>query len=139
MTGRALDMELLQLLAMHKFAEAAEGASGAVLKFIVEDIYSMEPPKDEYGNWFGLAGFDDFRPSMIIPAVVNYIRRNQPSFDWLRAFVFGGSAYMVTTAQKVGHAPEDEFRELREWCPEFNEDLAMGLQMAAMGQYGPNV
>lgn len=130
LAGRSLGMELLQLLAMHKFAEAADSASGPVLKHIIEDLYSLEPPRDEFGGGFGIAGFLDFRPLMIIPAVLHYIQRNKPQVDWLRAFRCAGGALMVNPAQKPVHRPVDEFRDLREWYPAFHKDLTRGLQVA---------
>lgn len=125
-------MELLQLLAMHKFAEAADSASGSVLKYIIEDIYSLEPPRDECGNCFGIAGFADFRPLMIVPAVLHYIRRNQPQVHWLRAFRCAGGSFMVNPARKAAEHPVDEFRDVREWYPDFHKDLTRGLQVQAM-------
>lgn len=132
MTGRTLEMELLQLLAMDKVAEAAETAGGDVLHNIVADLYSLWPSEDQFGNRFGIAGFDDFRPVMIIPAVVGYLQRHRGPVEWLRAFEFGGASLMVSAQQKV-HRPEEEFRELREWSPEFDEDLTMGLRVARLG------
>lgn len=123
-------MELLQLLAMHKFAEAAESASGNVLHNVVADLYSSCPAKDEFGSRFGLAGFEDFRLVMVIPAVVGYLQKRHSPVEWLRPLEFGGTSWLVS-AQHVVHRPEEEFRELREWSPEFDEDLTMGLRMAA--------
>lgn len=132
-TGRALHMELLQLLALHKFAEAAHGASNVVLKYLVEEIYSMKPPKDESGSRLALAGFSDFRPLMIIPALVDYIHQGRQCSGWVRTLETG-AAWMVAPGKSVD--PEDEFRELRARCAKFNADLAMGRHMAAMQQYG---
>lgn len=138
-TARTLHMELLQLLALYKFAEAAQGASDLVLKYVVEDIYSMKPPRNEFGDRIGLAGFSDFRPLMIIPAVVDYILKGRQSSGWMRTLEFRGGAWIVAAGKEVGQDPEEEFRELRERSPKFSADLAMGMQvarMASMPEFG---
>lgn len=130
LAGRALGAELLQLLALYKFAEAADTASGPVLKSIVEDIYSLEPARDECGSCFGIGRLADFRPLMVVPAVLGYVRRNLPQVDWLRAFRGAGGAFVVNPAQRKGQHPVEEFRDLREWYPDFHVDLTRGLQVA---------
>jgi hypothetical protein len=135
-TARALHMEVLQLLALNKFAEAAKGASNMVLKYIAEEIYSMKPPKDKFESRFALAGFDDFRPLMIVPAVVDYILKGRQTSGWMRTLDIGGGGWVVEAGRRVGQDPEEEFWELRERSPKFSADLAMGLQTVAMRQYG---
>lgn len=138
-TARTLHMELLQLLALHKFVEAAQGASNLVLKRVVEDIYSMNPSRNEFGDRIGLAGFGDFRPLMIIPAIVDYILKGRQASGWMRTLQFRGGAWMVAAGKEVGQDPEEEFRKLRERSPRFSADLAMGLQvmqLASMQEFG---
>lgn len=106
-TARALGMELLQLTAMEKLCQAAEAASFKTLSLLAQEVYTTEFPGDADGNRYRLEGFDDFRACLVIPAIVNYIRRGR----W----------------NPSTHDPELEFQALRSALPAFDSHLQFGL------------
>lgn len=121
-TGRYLRMELLQLLAMEKFARAIEGTQPIVMTAAIRAVYGMNPwsEPDLHGNAYWLAGFSDFRPHFIIHAVVKQIFKDhdEDPEQWTRTNARGKGRWNVASA-----APKDEFRELRDMFPEFDQDL----------------
>ncbi|KAJ5134910.1 hypothetical protein N7526_006275 [Penicillium atrosanguineum] len=121
-------MELLQLLAMEKFALAIEGAQPMVMQAMVRAIYTMYPwsEPDLHGNAYLLAGLSDFRPYFIIHAVVKQM--TQVNYEdpelWIRASSRAQGIWSIATP-----APVDHFRDLRDLFPKFDRDLnrALGL------------
>lgn len=134
-TGRYLQAEMLQLLAMDRFAQAAESASALVLKFAVEDVYCLESlcAPDGQGPPFTLAGFRDFRPLMVIPAVVRQIMQHRTGLQWVRGVETGG--FRMLSGPNVSKDPTEEFEELRLWSARFSHDLAKGLVIAYQPVY----
>ncbi|KAJ5586674.1 uncharacterized protein N7459_002439 [Penicillium hispanicum] len=110
-TARTLGMELLQLTAMEKLCQAAEGASFKTLSLLAEEVYTTEFPSDADGNRYQLECFEDFRACLVIPAIVNYIRRNRwdPSIP----------------------DPELDFQALRSVLPAFDSHLQFELEISS--------
>jgi len=128
--GRYMEMELLQLLAMEKFAQAAEGAESIVLQAAVQAVYAMPTwsKPDTCGNAYALAGFYDFRPLLIVQAVVNHIsrsRRNGPRWSRQNSRGKGKARWNIMTS-----GSGDEFRELRKRFPEFDRDIRLALSVS---------
>ena len=126
-TGRYLRMELLQLIAMDKFARAIEGAQPIVMPAMVRAIYTLYPwsEPDLHGNAYWLAGVFDFRPHLIIiHAVVKQMTRaNYEDTElWIRASSRAQSVWNIATP-----APVDHFRELRGLFPEFDQECNRAL------------
>jgi hypothetical protein len=121
-SGRYLRMELLQLLAMEKFARAIEGAQPIVMTAAIRAVYDMNPwsKPDLHGNAYWLAGLSDFRPLFIIHAVVKQLLKDNDGGpeQWTRANARGKGRWKVASA-----APKDELRELRDTFPKFDQDL----------------
>ncbi|KAJ5664837.1 uncharacterized protein N7477_007285 [Penicillium maclennaniae] len=122
-TARYLKMELLQLLAMDKFARAIEGAQPIVLQAMVQEVYTMYPwsEPDLRGNAYRIAGFLDFRPQFIMHAVVKLMTNEDPEL-WTRTNSRAKSVWNISTA-----APVDLFEELRGLFPKFDQDLNRAL------------
>lgn len=124
--ARYLGMELLQLLALDKFACAADHATPTVLRYIVQDVYTIEPqtPINLHSEMYSLAGFLDYRPLMILPAVMNYIRKHRPAIQTHYAAVVTDMAGSRVEMLRAGWSDtNDQFEACRNEIPEFDQHM----------------
>ncbi|KAI3288662.1 hypothetical protein DTO002I6_7247 [Penicillium roqueforti] len=117
-TALLLRITDLQAIAFRRFRDLMDTAPAFVLQYAVHSVYSREPIPDGSNNFqiTGLKSVKDYRPELVLPAVLRYcgyyrLNPQQLTRHGKRVRVFG----------------ESEFAELRRKSPKFDGDLARGL------------
>jgi hypothetical protein len=137
--ARYLGMEMLQLLALYKFGAAAERATSTVIRYILQNVYTIEPhtPTHIYFGMYSLVGWIDYRPMIILPVVMDYIRKHKPAID---------SHYDAVMRDKRGYWMEkvratwpeaDDFAAMRSQIPDFDLHMEWAEVVLALEDYFP--
>ncbi|KAK5797379.1 hypothetical protein VI817_003670 [Penicillium citrinum] len=123
--ARYLGMETLELLAMNRITAAMEHATPTVLRYIVQDVYQIEPmsPKSLNPSLYSLADWSDYRPILVLPAIMNHIRHHYPAIEThYDSVVFGPDGQRIETV-RAGWSDGDRFSAIRKKLPVFDQHL----------------
>lgn len=137
--ARYLGMEMLQLLALNRFCSAAEHATSTVLRYIVQDVYTIEPqtlvalPFGKYSlaNWF------DYRPFFVMPAVMEFIRKHKPAIQPHYASVVRDIQGARIETLRAGWPEADQFEAMRYQIPDFDRHMRWAEVVLAQGEKHP--
>jgi hypothetical protein len=117
-TALLLRITDLQALAFRRFRDLMDTAPIDVLRFAVHAAYSRRPIPDgeESFRITGLKGITDYRPELVLPAILRYcgyyrLNPAQVRRKW-------------KVPKELG---EGEFADLRRQCPKFDVHLTRGL------------
>ncbi|KAJ5575550.1 hypothetical protein N7535_002476 [Penicillium sp. DV-2018c] len=117
-TALLLRITDLQALAFRRFRDLMDTAPIYVLRFAVHTTYSRRPIPDGTENFAlrGLKGITDYRPELVLPAILRYcgyyrLNPRQVRRRWKKPKQLG----------------EKEFTDLRRQCPKFDQHLTRGI------------
>lgn len=137
--ARYLGMEMLQLLALYKFGAAAEHATSTVLRYILQNVYTIEPhtPMHLHFEMYSLVGWTDYRPMIILPVVMEYIRKHKPVIEsHYDAVVEDQRGYWVERV-RVTWPEADEFAAMRSQITDFDLHMEWAEVVLALEDYFP--
>lgn len=138
--ARYLGMEMLQLLALQKFGAAASHATSTVLRYILQNVYTIEPqtPMHLHMGMYSLVGWIDYRPMIILPVIMEYIRKHKPAIQSHYDSVMGDWNTGFWTERVRATWPEaDEFAAMRSRIPEFDLHMEWAEVVLALEDYFP--
>lgn len=123
--ARYLGMKKLQMLAMSRFTAAMEHATPTVLRYIVQSVYEHVPktPMVLHTSLYSLSGWSDYRPLLVLPAIMNHIRHHYPAIEPLYDGMVHSPHGVRAGKVYAGWAETDAFLEVRRKFPDFDQHL----------------
>ncbi|KAJ5089018.1 hypothetical protein N7532_007702 [Penicillium argentinense] len=126
--ARYLGMDTLQLLVMQKFCAISDHVTSTVLRYITQEVYTIELSSQLslYPGMYSLAGWPDYRPLLVLPAIMNYIRRHKPAIElhYDIMVVDDDAPWPHIEKFRAAYEETDQFMSIRYRIPEFDGHMS---------------
>jgi hypothetical protein len=130
-TAGYLGMTDLQALAFVRYRALLDAAPVSVLRHSIRQVYSQEricPPAHRSNGYpFLVMNSCDYRPQMVLPAVLRWCGYYRLNPEW------------ISINGRPRHYGEQQFTQLRQMLPEFDRHLVRGLFLDTINRTVPMV